>query len=345
MSHSGGNNGATPKPNYNKHFPRSFILNYREALSNLSDDKILCRLFDWNCKWLSRPNFAISEMASTLKDNWTNIMAYRGTEFTEDFVDDLHRFVDPITDALRRVDNKDKLDTDPPDANDVLQILKAINFDPWVEDLFTDAFNTVGLVLMMSIHVLVINCLMHNPDAFVERSVRAPTAEKFKADPTFKNMMKYLIDQILMRRRTVKRTTNHWDSAAYLQEEDEDTQQQQPSRSPRTLAHPNPRSGESSAGPSTSRRRVPVPSTSTERGSTSRRRGTSFEVSGITALPQTDDEDDQPLARPRHKTRSLPSPVEDEDEWLQDNPTSNRTAKKNKRPLNGRSLAKNRTHG
>lgn len=154
--------------------------------------------------------------------------------------------------------------------------------------------------------------------------------------------MKYLIDQTLMWRRTVKRTTNDWDSAAYLQEEDKDTQQQWPSRSRRTLAHPNPRSGESSAGPSTSRRRVPVPFTSTERGSTSRKRRTSFEVSGITALPHTDDEDDQPLARPRNKTRSLPSPVEDEDEWWQDNPTSNRTAKKNKRPLNGRSLAKNR---
>ena len=293
-------------------------------------------------EWLSRPNIAISEMASTLKDNWTNIMAYRGTVFMEDFVDDLRRFVDPITDALRRVDNKDKLDTDPPDANDVLQILKAINFDPWVEDLFTDAFNAVGPVLMMSIHVLVINCLMHNPDAFAERTVQAPMAEKFKADRTLKNMMKYLIDQILTRWRTVKRTTNDWDSAAYLQDEEEDTQQQRPSRSRRTLAHPNPTSRESSAGPSTSRRRVPVPSTSTERGSTSRRRRKSFEVSGITALPQTDDEDDQPLARPRQKTRSLPSPVEEEDEWSQDNQMSNRTAKKNKRPLNGRSLAKNR---
>ena len=104
----------------------------------------------------------------------------------------------------------------------MLKILKAINFDPWVEDFFTDAFNAVGPVLMMSIHVLVINCLMHNPDVFAERSVRAPTAEKFKADPTFKNMMKYLIDQILMRRRTVKLTTNDWDSAAYLQEEEDD---------------------------------------------------------------------------------------------------------------------------
>ncbi|CAH3112695.1 unnamed protein product [Porites lobata] len=76
-------------PNYNKHFPRSFMLNYGVALSNLSDDKILCRLFDWNCEWLSRPNIAISEMASTLKENWSNIMAYRGTVFTEEFVDDL----------------------------------------------------------------------------------------------------------------------------------------------------------------------------------------------------------------------------------------------------------------
>ena len=57
-------------------------------------------------------------------------------------------------------------------ANDVLKILKAINFDPWVEDLFTDAFNAVGPILMMSIHILVINCLMHNPDVFAERQLR-----------------------------------------------------------------------------------------------------------------------------------------------------------------------------
>ena len=63
---------------------------------------------------------------------------------------------------------------------------------------------------------------MHNPDVFAERSVQAPSMEKFKADPTFKNMMRYLIDQILMRRRTVKRSTNDWDCAAYLDEEEEE---------------------------------------------------------------------------------------------------------------------------
>ena len=143
------------------------------------------------------------------------------------------------------------------------------NFDPWVEDLFTDAFNAVGPVLMMSVHVLVINCPMHNPDAFAERTVRAATSEKFKADPTFKNMMKYLIDNILMRRRTVKRTTNDWDTAAYLEDEEDDNHQARPSRSRRSLAHADPTTQGSSAGPSTSRRRVGSPST--DRGRNNKR--------------------------------------------------------------------------
>ena len=346
MSHSTGSGGATPKPNYNKHFPRSFMLNYGEALSNLPDEKILCRLFDWNCEWLSRPNIAISEMASTLKENWTNIMAYRGTIFTEEFVDDLKKFVDPIVDPLRRVDNKDKLDMDPPDANDVLKILKAINFDPWVEDLFMDAFNAVGPVLMMSIHILVINCLMHNPDVFVERSVRAPTTEKFKSDPTFKNMMRYLIDQILMRRRSVKRSTNDWDTAAYLEEDEDEDTQQRPSRSKRSLGHAQNKTAPSrNAGASTSRRRVPQASTSTDRaqrgGNSRRRTTTSFDVSGIATLPSSEDEEQEPPARERKKRRFVPSPVEQEDS-SQDNEPCKKNEKKNKRPLNGPSTAKNR---
>ena len=254
--------------------------------------------------------------------------------------------MDPITDTLRRVDNKDKLDTDPPDAKDVLQILKAINFDPWVEDLFTDAFNAVGPVLMMAVHVLVINCLMHNPDVFAERTVRAPTSEKFKADPTFKNKMRYLIDNILMRRRTVKRATNDWDSGAYLEDDDDDSHHARPSRS-RSLAHADLTTQGSSAGLSTSRRRVA--SQSTDRGrtkkrptaTTSRRRPSTLEVSGISALGERD-EDDKPLARPRQKTRYQPSPLDEDEDLSQDHEASNLRARKNKRPLNGPSVAKNR---
>ena len=143
-----------------------------------------------------------------------------------------------------------------------------------------------------------------------------------------------------MRRRTVKRTTNDWDSAAYLEEDEDDTQQQRPSRSRRTLGHGNPRSGES--GPSTSRRRVPLPSTSTERGSKWTRPQRSFEVSGITGLSPTDDQEDQPLARATQKKRYRATSLEQEDDFCQDDQAFNSRQKKNKRPLNGQSLAKNR---
>ena len=43
-------------------------------------------------------------------------------------------------------------------------------------------------------------------------------------------MMRYLIDSILLRRRTVKRSTNDWDAAAYLEEEQEDSHQARLSR-------------------------------------------------------------------------------------------------------------------
>ena len=102
---------------------------------------------------------------------------------------------------------------------------------------------------MMSIHVLLLNCLMHNPDVFAEKTVRASTSETFKSAPTFKNMMRFLLDQILRRRRTVERTANDWDAAAYLNEAEDDTADQRPSRSRVRLQHPQ--------GASTSRRRVP----------------------------------------------------------------------------------------
>ena len=63
-------------------------------------------------------------------------------------------------------------------------------------------------------------------------------------------------------------------------------------------------------------------------------------MSGIAALPNSDDEDEQPPARHSKKRRFVPSPVK-EDYCSQENVTSMKTAKKNKRSLNGPSAAKN----
>ena len=185
----------------------------------MPDEKILRRLKDWNCEWFSCPNIAISEMASTLKDNLDNIHRYQGIVFTDEFVEQIQNFVDPITYSLRRLDNKDRQMNEPPYANDVLDVLKAINDSQETEDLFVDAFNATGPILMMAIHVLVVNCLLHNLDAFTNQSVRAPATEEFKADPSSQTMMQYLIDSILMRRWTMQRTRNIWDTNLYVRPE------------------------------------------------------------------------------------------------------------------------------
>ena len=149
------------------------MLNYGEALQDVPDDKILARLKSWNCEWLSRPNIAMSEMAATLKDNLRHIIKHRGTVFTPTFVDKVQTFCDPLLPALGRLDNKDRNSNDPPDKDDVLDVIEAIHKDEATEDMFAAAFNACGPVLMMSIHVLAFNCLLHNPEAFAEQSEKS----------------------------------------------------------------------------------------------------------------------------------------------------------------------------
>ena len=157
------------KPNYNRHFPRSFMLNYGAALQDLSDQKILSRLKDFNCEWLSRPNIAISEMAQTIKDNWPLIEKQSGKVFTRKFVQDLGNVVLPLMDTYARLDNKDNSTHDPPTHDDVLDALEVVNINPDVEQLMVTAFNAAGPVLMTSIQMLAVNALLHNVSNFASK--------------------------------------------------------------------------------------------------------------------------------------------------------------------------------
>ena len=56
-------------------------------------------------------------MVSTLKDNWENNLPYKGTIFTNKFIQQIKNFVYPMTDRLK---NKDTFVQDPSDADDIL---------------------------------------------------------------------------------------------------------------------------------------------------------------------------------------------------------------------------------
>ena len=187
------------------------MLNYGAALQDLSDEKILSRLKDFNCEWLSRPNIAISEMAQTIEDNWPLIEKQSGTVFTRKFVQDLGNVVLPLMDTYARLDNKDNSTHDPPTHDDVLDPLEVININPDVEQLMVTTFNVAGPVLMTSIQMLAVNALLHNVSNFAQEAVRSPATEEFKANPTKDSMIDYLFNSILMRRRTVERRTSLYD--------------------------------------------------------------------------------------------------------------------------------------
>ena len=191
------------KPNYNRHFPQSFMLNYGAALQDLSDEKILSRLKDFNCEWLSRPNIATSEMAQTIKDNWLLIEKYSGKVITQKFVEDLEEVIVPLMDTYARLDNKDNSTHDPPTHDDVLDALEVVNVNPEVEELMVTAFNAAGPLLMTSIQMLAVNALLHNVNNFA--------TEEFKANPSKDSMMNYLFNSILMKRRAVERHTSLYD--------------------------------------------------------------------------------------------------------------------------------------
>ncbi|CAH3024310.1 unnamed protein product, partial [Porites evermanni] len=139
------------------------MLNYGAALQDLSDEKILSRLKDFNCEWLSRPNIAISEMAQTIKDNWPLIEKQSGTVFTRKFVQDLGAVVLPLMDTYARLDNKDNSTHDPLTHDGALEV---VNVNPDVEQLMVTAFNAAGPVLMTSIQMLAVNALLHNVNNF-----------------------------------------------------------------------------------------------------------------------------------------------------------------------------------
>ena len=52
--------------NYFKHTTKHFLTPYGKTHGVLTSRQILDNLFQWNCEGLTRPNYAISELADTL---------------------------------------------------------------------------------------------------------------------------------------------------------------------------------------------------------------------------------------------------------------------------------------
>ena len=219
QSSNGSFSSNGKKTNYNKHFPRSFLLNYGPAIQDISEDDVLKRLYKWNCEWLKRPNIAMSEMAMTVKDNLPLIRQFNRSILSPRVVEDLVAPFEAVEDALKKLDNKDKSNNDAATRQDVINVLRTIHKNEALDQAVQDAFNAAGPLMMVSAQLLAIQTLMRNPQDFAEKCSRTPANEHFHSDPTPKRMRDYLLDAIIKSCRPVNRSVSIWD-------DDEDDDQQ-----------------------------------------------------------------------------------------------------------------------
>lgn len=230
--------GNTQKPSYNKHFPRSFLLNYGGAIQDISEEAILSRLHDFNCEWLQRPNIALSEMAQTLRENFPILAAQTPRVLDADFVDSILVHFRPLSAILSRLDNKDKSTSEPATREDIVALMKTITGEPDLEERLRKGLNAAGALFMTCVHLLVPLTLMRNPQEFADKARRTPANQKFKEDPTPRRMWDFVLDSMTKKRRPVP-GASIWEA---VDEDEEESQPATSSRRARSLPVPGSRS-------------------------------------------------------------------------------------------------------
>ena len=211
---------------------------------------------------------------------------------------------------------------------------------------------------MMAIHIIAFNCLLHNPDALAEQSVKNAATDALRTNPSKQNVNQYLIDSILQKRRTVQRSTeNLWDRSLYSAGTDSPAKQNEQARRRRLDTHEDDDATAGTSGSSTTPRRrlsslpnfaKPPQSPETPRG---KRLPLQTRKRPSLSPLREQDEEDQPTqsytrAVPerracttdrRRAAAKLPTTFDNEEEEEDQRPPA-----KNKRPLQGPPTTKNR---
>ena len=74
---------------YFKHVTKHFLTPYDKTHGISTSKEILDKLFHWNCEWLTRSNYVISELADTLYSNLATLAEYTDKVFTRYAIDTL----------------------------------------------------------------------------------------------------------------------------------------------------------------------------------------------------------------------------------------------------------------
>ena len=156
--------------NYFKHQTKHFLTPYGKAHGLLTSREILDKLYHWNCEWLTRPNYAISELADTIYANLATLADYKDKVFTKHAVDPLLNKARPIRSVLQRFNKKDSSTSEEPDERDLRDLMKFVE-DDTLKGLCKHLFAASGAMFSVATHIMTLETLFSHPTEYANATV------------------------------------------------------------------------------------------------------------------------------------------------------------------------------
>ena len=182
--------------NYFKHQTKHFLTPYGKTHGLLTSREILDKLYHWNCEWLTRPNYAISELADTIYSNLATLADYKDKVFTKHAVDPLLNKARPIRTVLQRFNKKDSATSEEPDERDLRDLMKFVE-DDTLKGLCKHLFAASGAMFSVATHIMTLETLFSHPAEYAKRHRESPEVQGFKQNPSRESMVAYIASQTL----------------------------------------------------------------------------------------------------------------------------------------------------
>ena len=182
--------------NYFKHQTKHFLTPYGKTHGLLTSREIVDKLYHWNCEWLTRPNYAISELANTIYANLMTLADYKDKVFTKHAVDPLLNKAPPIRTVLQQFNKKDSATSEEPDERDLHDLMKFVKNDT-LKGLCKHLFAASGAMFSIATHIMTLKTLFSHPAEYVKRHRESPEVQAFKQNPSRESMVAYIASQTL----------------------------------------------------------------------------------------------------------------------------------------------------
>ena len=173
------------------HFPKNLLQPYGEATQGPDEHKIFYRLKPLNCEWLIRPKVTLSELAATVKGNFSLLAQIADNDNCE-LVENMAKHMSKTLDTIANFSNKEtRQGTSRKDLKELMRFF--ISQDEEVESFVNKAIQEGNAIYTLGIQLKVAKVLFKNPDRYAHISVHPEGKDaELKKEPRLKTLFSYL---------------------------------------------------------------------------------------------------------------------------------------------------------